>query len=50
MTKPKQKTLSRKRLAEKAAMDWGRMGKNARLFYLDRKKYRKNVIHQENLT
>jgi hypothetical protein len=45
MTRPKQKTLRKSSLAEKAATEWGRMPKHARKFYLDRKNKRhKNLI------
>ena len=47
MTRPKQKTIRKSSLAEKAATDWGRMPKHARKFYLDRKKNRHKKIMPE---
>jgi hypothetical protein len=44
MTRPKEKTIRKSMLAEKAARSWGRMSKAARKFYIDRKNNRGKKI------
>lgn len=44
MTRPKEKTIRKSMLKEKAATEWGRMPKHARKYYLDRKNNRNKKI------